>query len=68
MTRVVAGEFKRYEYPRYFFANESADIMRLCQWALDRVGVEWRMARPNRLSVARRGAVARLDGYVGAKG
>ena len=67
-TRVVGGEAKRYEYPRYFFANESVDIMRLCSWALDRLGVEWRMARPNRLSVARREAVARLDEYVGGKG
>ena len=67
-TRLVAGEVKRYEYPRYFFANESADIMRLCQQALDRLGIEWRMARPNRLSVARRVAVARLDRCVGVKG
>ena len=67
-TRVVGGEVKRYEYPRYFFANESADIIALCQRALDRLGIEWRMARPNRLSVARREAVARLDEYVGGKG
>jgi len=29
-TRPVAGEIKRYEYPRYMFSNESADIMALC--------------------------------------
>jgi hypothetical protein len=56
-----------YEYPRYFFNNESKDIMRLCGEALDRLGVEWRMARPNSLSVAKRDAVARLDEFVGPK-
>jgi hypothetical protein len=29
--RPVAGQLKRYEYPRYMFSNESADIMGLCQ-------------------------------------
>jgi hypothetical protein len=56
-----------YVYPRYLFANESADIMRLCQWALDLLGVAWRMNRPNFLSVARRAAVAALDRHVGPK-
>src|ERR1700749_2300390 len=27
-----------YEYPRYLFTNESADILRLCGEALDRLG------------------------------
>jgi hypothetical protein len=29
-TRPVAGQLKRYEYPRYLFSSESADIMALC--------------------------------------
>jgi hypothetical protein len=33
--RIVAGERKRYEYPRYFFTNHSDDILGLCEWALD---------------------------------
>jgi hypothetical protein len=66
-TRRVAGEVKRYTYPRYFFSNEFADIMGLCQGALDRLGVAWRMPRPNMLSVARREAVAALDVHVGPK-
>lgn len=66
-TRPVAGVLKRYEYPRYQFSNESADIMALCQWALDLVGIPWRMPRRNVLSVARREAVAALDQYVGPK-
>jgi hypothetical protein len=49
------------------FSNESADIMRLCQWALDLLEIPWRMPRRNALSVARREAVARLDEYVGPK-
>jgi len=34
--RRVAGELKRYEYPRYFFTNQSRDILALCSAALDR--------------------------------
>jgi hypothetical protein len=66
-TRRVAGEVKRYTYPRYFFSNESADIMGLCAAALDRLGIAWRLPRPNALSVARREAVAALDVHVGPK-
>ena len=66
-TRTVGGEVKRYEYPRYMFSNESADIMRLCQWALGLLDIPWRMPRRNALSVARREAVARLDEFVGPK-
>jgi hypothetical protein len=53
-TRTVGGQLKRYEYPRYLFANESSDIMRICQQTLDALGIPWRMPRPNRLSVAPR--------------
>jgi hypothetical protein len=58
---------KEYVYPRYMFTNESADIMGLCQWALDLIGIAWRMNRRNSLSVARREAVAALDRHVGPK-
>jgi len=58
---------KEYVCPRYMFTNESADIMGLCQWALDLLGVAWRMNRRNSLSVARREAVAALDPHVGPK-
>jgi hypothetical protein len=56
-----------YEYPRYLFTNESADILRLCGETLDRLGVTWRFSRRNSISVARREAVARLDEFVGPK-
>ncbi|MEV1330026.1 transcriptional regulator [Micromonospora costi] len=58
---------KVYVYPRYMFVNESSDIMGLCQWALDLLGIPWRMNRRNSLSVARRDAVAALDRHVGPK-
>jgi hypothetical protein len=56
-----------YEYPRYFFSHESADILGLCGQTLDQVGVSWRFSRRNAISVARREAVARLDQFVGPK-
>jgi hypothetical protein len=66
-VRTVAGRPKRYEYPRYLFSNESADIVGLCTWALDLLGVAWRLPRHNMVSVARREAVAVLDTHVGPK-
>lgn len=56
-----------YEYPRYLFVNESADILELCGVTLDQLGVEWRFSKPNTISVAKREAVARLDEFVGPK-
>ena len=57
----------RYAYPRYFFSNESRDILALMGATLDRVGVAWRYNRPNCLSIARRAAVALVDEHVGPK-
>lgn len=56
-----------YRYPRYFFNNESSEILGICGEALDWLGVGWRMNRRNSLSVAKREAVSILDGLVGAK-
>jgi hypothetical protein len=56
-----------YEYPRYFFSNESRDILGLCGETLDLLGVSWRYPRRNAISVARREAVTRLDEFVGPK-
>ncbi|MFW6774660.1 transcriptional regulator [Nocardioides sp. CPCC 205120] len=66
-TRVVAGERRRYDYPRWQFVNASPDIRGLCCWALDLVGVAWRGSGPRTISVSRREAVARLDALVGTK-
>ena len=65
--RRVAGELRRYEYPRYFFSNKSLDILGLCCASLDRLGVAYRRPYRDQVSVARREAVAALDAWVGAK-
>lgn len=64
-----------YEYPRYHFTNTSTDIVELLTAALDRLGIEWkshiRPQPPYRdqtiISVSKRAAVARMDGFVGPK-
>ncbi|MGY3335695.1 hypothetical protein ACVW0K_001794 [Streptomyces filamentosus] len=70
-TRLIGGERKRYEYPRYFFTNVSDDIRLLYTNALDRLGVEWthctRAGRPYNISVARKASVALMDAHVGPK-
>ena len=67
IRRQLANGERCYEYPRYFFSNESRDILGLCGESLDRLGVAWRFSRRNAISVARREAVARLDEFVGPK-
>ncbi|MFF5517376.1 helix-turn-helix domain-containing protein [Streptomyces coeruleorubidus] len=66
-TRTVGSEQKRYEYPRYFFTNHSADIIRLFTKALDQVGVSWKQANARNISVARKASVALMDAHVGPK-
>ncbi|MFF7201036.1 helix-turn-helix domain-containing protein [Streptomyces sp. NPDC008141] len=70
-TRLVDGERKRYEYPRYFFTNTSTDILGLFTDALNKVGVEWKAANQSRdaqnISVARRASVALMDQHIGPK-
>lgn len=63
----IAGQRKRYEYPRYFFSNRSEDILGLCTWALDLLEISWRRANRWNISVARRESVAALDEFVGPK-
>lgn len=65
--RVVAGEMKRYDYPRWQFTNHSADIRELCRWALDLADIAWRQSNWRTISVSRRDAVERLDALIGPK-
>ncbi len=58
---------KGYEYPRYFFSNESADIRAMFGMACALVGVDYRPAGPRNVSVARRRSVETLDRLVGPK-
>lgn len=66
-TRLVAGEPKRYEYPRYFFTNKSSDIIRLFTRTLDTLGVDWKQANASNISIARKASVALMDTHVGPK-
>ncbi|MDX3245619.1 helix-turn-helix domain-containing protein [Streptomyces sp. ME18-1-4] len=70
-TRIVAGERKRYEYPRYFFTNVSDDIRQLFTDTCDKLGIEWthctRHGNPYNISVAKKAHVALLDTHVGPK-
>jgi hypothetical protein len=65
--RKVAGEWKRYDYPRWQFTNNSADIRELCCWALDLVDIGWRQSNWKTISVSTRAGVARLDDLIGLK-
>jgi hypothetical protein len=70
-TRLIGGEQKRYEYPRYFFTNTSTDIIQLFTGTLDKLGVEWKSLKQSRaavtISVARKASVALMDAHVGPK-
>jgi len=65
-TRLIGGERKRYEYPRYFFTNLSEDVIRLFTDTLDQVQVEWK-ANGHNISIARKASTALLDTHVGPK-
>lgn len=65
--RMVGGQRKEYAYPRWFFSNESQDILGLCAWGLDLLGVEHRRNRRNSISIAKSDSVARLDELIGEK-
>jgi hypothetical protein len=66
-TNNVVVRGKLYSYPRYMFKNESTDILQLCGWGFDLVGVEWKYNNRNSLSVAKRDSVAILDTFIGPK-
>lgn len=70
-TRLIGGERKRYEYPRYFFTNVSDDIRQLFTSTLDGLGVEWthctRHGKPYNIAVARKASVALMDTHIGPK-
>ncbi|MHB9754365.1 transcriptional regulator [Streptomyces sp. BYX5S] len=70
-TKLIGGERKRYEYPRYFFTNTSVDIIQLYTNTLDLLGIEWKTLNQSRaavtISVARRASVSVMDLHVGPK-
>jgi hypothetical protein len=66
-SRIVAGERKRDDYPRWQFVNHSTEIRTWCCQALDLLGIEWRHSSSFTISVSRRESVARLDALIGPK-
>ena len=60
-------EVVRYEYPRYFFSNRSAEIRQLFIWACGLIGVESRQNNAYNISVAKRASVEILDSFIGPK-
>ena len=64
VNRVWSG---KYEYPRYFFTNESVGIHQIFEDACDRIGVRYRNSKANTISIARRQDVAALDRFIGPK-
>lgn len=66
-AKIIAGERKRYDYPRWQFTNVSADIRELCCWALDLVDIPWRQSNAKTISVSTRAGVARLEELIGLK-
>jgi hypothetical protein len=67
VSRVVQGQRRQYEYPRYFFTSASQDILSLAAWALDLLGVRHRRPTARNLSIAQQASVAILDQHVGPK-
>ena len=65
--RVTNRVLGKYEYPRYQFANRSADIRRIFCGACDRVGIAWRQSNPATISISKRDAVRRMDDFIGPK-
>ncbi|MFD8387179.1 transcriptional regulator [Streptomyces sp. NPDC059679] len=63
----VGGVRKRYEYPRYFFTNKSADIRGLYTDTLDQLGVEWKQPNAWNISIAKRASVTLMDTHIGPK-
>lgn len=66
-TNRVRVRGKDYEYPRYMFSNRSADIRQIFTDACDSAGIEWKQSYEWIISVSRRDAVAKMDGFIGLK-
>ena len=57
----------RYQYPRYFFDNNSDDIQRIFRDTCDAIGINCRNSKATTISIAQRHDVALLDTFVGPK-
>jgi hypothetical protein len=66
-VNLPSGRVGRYEYPRYFFTNYSADIRRIFCDHCDLLGIRWTQSNPRNISVSHRDSVPILDSFVGPK-
>jgi hypothetical protein len=66
-TNRVVTRGTSYAYTRYFFSNQSRDILRIFGDCLELVDIPWRYTRRNAISVAQRRGVEALDAFVGPK-
>ena len=64
----MAGQPKRYHYPRWEFVNSSDDIIGILTAALDLLCLRWTRPRIDSISVARAYDVGMLDELIGPKG
>ncbi|HYK95193.1 MAG TPA: hypothetical protein VE011_04900 [Candidatus Dormibacteraeota bacterium] len=67
VTRSWSNTVRTYEYPRYFFANHSAEIRGLFIETCGQIGVEARHNNRYSVSVARRPSVEILESIIGMK-
>ena len=66
-VKLPSGRTGRYEYPRYFFTNYSADIRKLFCDHCSMLNVRWTQSSFKNISVAHRASVALLDSFIGPK-
>lgn len=66
-VKLPSGRVGRYEYPRYFFTNYSADIREIFCEHCDLLGIHWTRSNERNISVAHRDSVALLDEFIGPK-
>src|SRR5215211_1540517 len=66
-TTLPSGRVARYEYPRYFFTNLSADIRLIFCDHCELLGVRWTQSNPRNISVSHRDSVSILDSFIGPK-
>ena len=66
-TKLPSGRVKEYAYPRYFFTNRSADILRLFRDHCALLGVRTSMSNHQNVSISDKASVAILDQVVGPK-
>lgn len=64
-TTLPSGRVAEYQYPRYFFTNESQDIKDLFCRTCERLDIRWTRSSRKNISVSHRRSVAKLDAFIG---